>query len=247
MPYSYNGWFASPDLPNIEMFTIPGTTRQVYLNKYAAPILLHAAAGWDREVEPIDQGQLDDWGANFRLTTDGDSLSCHASGTAADINALKYPRGTNNMSAEKQTKVRRIIADINAISLRVNGKRLLNWGGEWSGEYKDQMHIELARDTDRYDVARVMAEIRGDWLTMATKAEVKAVVKEAIAEMEPTIQRICQEAVQAELGDGGSRVLSTQLVDPQNSDKTYTAGSWIRGRDVALNRVRDEILAALKP
>lgn len=155
MAVSYNGWTASPD-PNaigITTYTIPGTGRKVALRATAAPVLLWAAAYWDRYIEDIEAGTLDDWGYAYRQVRGGEALSNHSSGTALDINAARYPLGTRRMSLVKKAKVRALVARVNTAA----GMRLLVWGGEWSRP--DEMHLELASGTDAVDVYRTMRRL----------------------------------------------------------------------------------------
>jgi len=171
MTVSYNGWSASPNPSaiGIEKFKVPGTTRYIWLRRSAAPILLWMMAYWDANIEVIDQGIMDDWGWAFRQTRGGGSISNHASGTAADVNATKYPRGRANMSFVKVLKVRAMVRRVN----RAAGKILVKWGGEWSGHYKDQMHLELAPGTTPLDVARAMKALSDKpniWVSSVQKA-----------------------------------------------------------------------------
>lgn len=169
--YSYNGWSASPSSSTIgiEKYRIPGTSEYIWLRRSAAPILLYVMDQWNRTIEPIQGRILDEWGWNFRQTRGGGSLSNHASGTAVDINATRYPRGRANMSWTKILKVRALIRKVN----RAAGKTLLKWGGEWSGAYKDQMHVELAEGTNATDVQRAMRALSDKpniWLDSVQKA-----------------------------------------------------------------------------
>lgn len=171
MTVSYNGWSASPSSSaiGIEKFRVPGTSRYIWLRRSAAPILLWMMAYWHANIETIDQGIMDDWGWAYRATRGGGSISNHASGTAADVNATRYPRGTGNMSWIKILKVRAMVRKVN----RAAGKTLIKWGGEWSGRYKDQMHLELAPHTSPTDVARAMKALSDKpniWVSSVTKA-----------------------------------------------------------------------------
>lgn len=201
MPLSYNGWSASPDasLIGIERFLI-GRDTYVYLRKTAAPVLVWMANYWDSHIEDIDTGQQDDWGWNYRETRGGGSLSNHASGTALDINALRYPRGTNNMPAAKQRQVMDLCALVN----RAAGKTLVLWGGLWSGEYKDQMHLELASGTDANDVARAYKNLttETDWLTTVDKDAVRSLFDNRIEAAIPAI-------VDAVVGDLSKKLANT--------------------------------------
>jgi len=133
---SPNGWPASEDRKTlgIETFTVPGTKIKFACAKDVAPILIAFCAEFHELVEPIDQGQLDDWGYAFRMTRGSDKvLSNHSSGTAVDLNATKHPLGKSNTFTKEQT---------NTIQLL-----LVKYGLAWGGNYKkrkDEMHFEIA-------------------------------------------------------------------------------------------------------
>ena len=133
---SPNGWPASENRKalGIETFTVPGTKTRFACAKAVAPILVSFAKDFHELVEPIDEGQLDDWGYAFRQTRGSDRiLSNHASGTAVDLNATKHPLGKSNTFTKDQT---------NTIQLL-----LVKYGLSWGGNYKrrkDEMHFEIA-------------------------------------------------------------------------------------------------------
>jgi len=133
---SPNGWPASEDRKGlgIETFTVPGTKIKFACAKAVAPILVSFAKDFHELVEPIDQGQLDDWGYAFRQTRGSDRiLSNHASGTAIDLNAIKHPLGKSNTFNKDQR---------NTINLLIT-KYGLAWGGNYK-KRKDDMHFEIA-------------------------------------------------------------------------------------------------------
>jgi replication initiation and membrane attachment protein DnaB len=135
---SPNGWPASEDRKalGIETFTVPGTKIRFACAKSVAPILVSFAKDFDELVEPIDEGQLDDWGYAFRQTRGSDRiLSNHASGTAIDLNAIKHPLGKSNTFNKDQR---------NTINLLIT-KYGLTWGGNYKRR-KDDMHFEIALD-----------------------------------------------------------------------------------------------------
>lgn len=171
MTVSYNGWSASPYSSSIGIrkYAVPGTRESIWLRSSAAPVLLYVLDQWNRTIEPVQGNILDEWGWAYRQTRGGGSISNHASGTAVDINATHYPRGRANMSYAKILKVRALIRKIN----KAAGKTLLKWGGEWSGAYKDQMHVELAEGTSPTDVQRAMKALSDKpniWLSSVRKA-----------------------------------------------------------------------------
>jgi len=135
---SPNGWPASEDRKalGIEIFTVPGTKIRFACAKAVAPILVSFAKDFHELVEPIDEGQLDDWGYAFRQTRGSDRvLSNHASGTAIDLNAIKHPLGKSNTFNKDQR---------NTINLLIT-KYGLTWGGNYKRR-KDDMHFEIALD-----------------------------------------------------------------------------------------------------
>jgi hypothetical protein len=133
---SPNGWPASEDRKalGIETFAVPGTKIKFACAKTVAPILVSFAKEFHELVEPIDEGQLDDWGYAFRQTRGSDRiLSNHASGTAIDLNAIKHPLGKSNTFNKDQR---------NTINLLIT-KYGLAWGGNYK-KRKDDMHFEIA-------------------------------------------------------------------------------------------------------
>ena len=64
---SQNGWPASKDRAElgIETFLIPGTKIKLHCAKSVAPLLVGFAAEFHELIEPIDEGQLDDWVTSF--------------------------------------------------------------------------------------------------------------------------------------------------------------------------------------
>ena len=133
---SPNGWPANEDRKaiGIQSFAIPGTSLKIACAKDVAPIFVAFCKEFNELVEPIDKGQLDDWGYAFRMTRGSDKvLSNHSSGTAVDLNATKHPLGKSNTFTKDQ---------INTIQLL-----LVKYGLSWGGNYKrrkDEMHFEIA-------------------------------------------------------------------------------------------------------
>jgi hypothetical protein len=84
-------------------------------------------------IEPLDGGQLDDWGYAFRLVRNStDRLSNHASGTAVDLNATKHILGKIGTFPTEKVPMIRALAK--------------KYGLFWGGDYKnrpDEMHFEI--------------------------------------------------------------------------------------------------------
>jgi hypothetical protein len=138
---SPNGWPASEDRKaiGIQSFVVPGTKLKIACAKDVAPILVAFCKEFHELVEPIDQGQLDDWGYAFRMTRGSDKvLSNHSSGTAVDLNALKHPLGKSNTFNKEQC---------NIITLLIT-KYGLAWGGHYK-KRKDEMHFDIKMNKEQ--------------------------------------------------------------------------------------------------
>jgi len=133
--FSSNGWIASAEPKEICIgsFAVPGTKLKIRCAESVAPLLIHFAADFHQHIEPIDQGQLDDWGYCFRpVRGSTDKLSNHSSGTAIDLNAAKHPLGKSGTFTPMQTALIQALAK----------KYGLTWGGQW--KRPDEMHFEIS-------------------------------------------------------------------------------------------------------
>ena len=135
MRTSQNGWPASKDPEDIGIVTkrVPGTGLKLRVADAVAPLLIAFARDFHNDVEPINEGQLDDWGYAFRDIRGATTLSNHASGTAIDLNATQHPLGAENTFTEEQSRTIR----------RLCRKYGLRWGGDYRNR-KDEMHFEIA-------------------------------------------------------------------------------------------------------
>lgn len=172
MVISQNGWSAN-DITKTQVYEVPGTTLRIRLRKGDAGFLLVNLTSWFHSaVEPIDEGQLDDWGyAERTVRGSTTSVSNHASGTAIDLNALRHPLGVRNTFTDEQE--RRIRARLRLY------EGCIRWGGDYQNR-PDEMHFEIVRSPA--EVARVAAKLRKDWLTMATQAEYEASTRKIVRE-----------------------------------------------------------------
>ena len=132
---SYNGWPASKDPAEIgiKIYAVPGTNRKLRCAEAVAPLLIGFAAEFHALIEPIDEGEWDEWGYAFRdVRGVVGKLSNHASGTAIDLNATKHPLGkVGTFPAEKVPMIRALAK-----------KYRLAWGGDYRGRV-DEMHFEV--------------------------------------------------------------------------------------------------------
>ena len=137
---------------------VPGTNSKVRVYgglRVGDPglVLLYVLARFHREVEPLKQ-ESGVWGFGPRTIVggDGSTWSNHAGGVAVDANAARHPRGSATFTAGQTHAIRQIVADLSGI---------VDWGGEWTGATKDEMHVQLHGDiafTGR--VAKVAKDIR---------------------------------------------------------------------------------------
>jgi len=132
---SANGWPASKDKAKIgvKSFDVPGTTLKLQCAESVAPLLIGFASEFDRLIESIDGGSLDDWGYCYRdVRGNVGKLSNHSSGTAIDLNATKHPLGKVGTFPNEKVPMIRALAK----------KYGLIWGGDYRNR-KDEMHFEI--------------------------------------------------------------------------------------------------------
>jgi hypothetical protein len=132
---SYNGWTASdkPESIHVKSYAIPGTKLKIRCAEAVAPLIVGFCKEFNELIEPLDGGQLDDWGYAFRMVRGStDRLSNHASATAIDLNATKHVLGKiGTFPAEKVPMIRALAK---------------KYGLFWGGDYKnrpDEMHFEI--------------------------------------------------------------------------------------------------------
>lgn len=160
MTLSENGWTAYPDTRTFTRETANcrgGDFPFWAANKDVAVVFEEFIERWDREVEEVVGPVLDDWSYANRLVRGqkpGGTVSNHGSATAIDINALKYPLGTEHMSETKKAAARKIRREITDN----NGRPVLRLGMDYSGR-KDQMHLEIAPGVTARQVAEAAGKI----------------------------------------------------------------------------------------
>ena len=131
---SPNGWPASKDRAEIAIksYSVEGTSIKLACAEAVAPLLVGFAQEFHELIEPLDRGQLDDWGFAFRdIRGTTNNLSNHASGTAIDLNATKHPLGKAGTFPNEKVPMLRALCK----------KYALVWGGEF--RRKDEMHFEI--------------------------------------------------------------------------------------------------------
>lgn len=154
---SQNG-FSANDRTLIATRTIRGTHVRVALRiGPAGDLLAELAALFDLMVQDVDQG-ADEWGYAERLIRGSETVvSNHASGTAIDLNATRWPLGAApsvNLTPTQIATVQAILA-----ACVVAGRATVRWGGNYSGR-KDPMHFEIADGATEAECARGLAQLR---------------------------------------------------------------------------------------
>lgn len=158
MTTSQNGWAVlEADSPYLYTWTVPSRTGAFKIrlrNGSAGFLLVHFLLWWSEVLEPLAGKILDDWGWAARLIRGSSTvISNHASGTAGDANATRWPMGTRLMKAW-------MVAKIHARLTIYAG--CLRWGGDFHTR-PDQMHTEINKPMAACEKAarRLMKTPRG--------------------------------------------------------------------------------------
>lgn len=145
MEHSANGWSVLSGArigprPRLRYWKLPGAGLTLPLRDGAAGLLLcHFALWFDEGLEHLHQRQLDDWGWANRTIRGSSTISNHASGTAADLNATQHPIGVPTRRTFTDSEVHLIHARLGLYA------GCIAWGGDWIRR-ADAMHFEISRD-----------------------------------------------------------------------------------------------------
>jgi hypothetical protein len=165
MAFSQNRYSAN-DRSMITKYTI-GQTKSVNLRKGSTGALLAHMANWfDANIRDIDPGQLDEWGYAERPIRGGTDLSNHASGTAVDVDATKWPLGVEPSAYLTAAEIARIREHLKVY------EGCIRWGGDYTGR-KDPMHFEINRDQATCDRVWAKIQSQGDDVSFAEVLPVK--------------------------------------------------------------------------
>jgi len=150
---SYNGWPASPnpDAINVDWFTVPTVPNRKFRTvKVAQPLFKYLIRRFHAEVDPLTGGVMDEWSYCYRKARAADALSCHASGTAVDLDATQFPMGRANMKKAQRKRVEEILGACFT---------QWRWGGTFRMPYTDEMHFELVKGTNPTTVKASIASM----------------------------------------------------------------------------------------
>lgn len=215
METSYNGWPASADPQAIGIdasfsqrgVSFPGGVKAGDV----ATVLGYVIGRIHDEVEQLHDGWC--WGYNFRPATNSpNTLSCHSSGTAADINAPDHGDGVHDtFTPQQQDWIRQILREVGGVVV---------WGADWD----DDMHFEISGTAEQ--VAAVAAGLTGSSSVQPAPPQGDDDVTDA------DIDKIAQRVWSYMVGGGGAgatleEIRSTnrdinakcsKLVDPRNGN-----------------------------
>lgn len=159
--FSQNGYPAN-DRSFITTYEVTKTGRRLALRSGpAGQLLAHWVRWFDENIRDIDPGILDDWGYAERAIRGGVELSNHASGTAADVDATRWPLGVQPEAYLTAAEIAKVRARLKAY------EGCIRWGGDYTGR-KDPMHFEI--DRPEADCARVLKKL----LAQPTAADIPA-------------------------------------------------------------------------
>jgi len=150
---SYNGWPVGTPASaiGVQSYTVTGTSIPIPVKAGdVAWVLMTVAARFNAEVEPLQGWQV--WGYDYRADVNNTNWwSCHASGTAIDLNAVLHPNNASGtFTAAQNTKIRSILADCNNV---------VAWGADFGTP--DEMHFEINVLPDDPRLATLAGQLRG--------------------------------------------------------------------------------------
>jgi len=162
---SLNGWAAPP--ARLATGTVPGTKKKVTLQADVLPLFLAFMSEWHKTVHSIDYpGVYGPDGYELRQARAASGISNHGSGTAVDLSYDWLTSAHVNPMSQAQINAVHKLLDKYVDS---NGRRIFGWGGDWSKNYLDPMHVEIAqswaqgahgRKTTMQDVKNVIARLK---------------------------------------------------------------------------------------
>lgn len=130
------------------------------------------------EVEKIDPKSS--WGYAYRPVRGQTSgFSNHSSATAIDLNSPRHPLGKRGtFTAAQHARIDTILHDLGGV---------IRWGGDYKNR-ADEMHFEVvgtpaqvAAVVKRLKAGKTPPTNKKDWFDMASKEELRAVVREELA------------------------------------------------------------------
>lgn len=181
---SYNGWRASrsPAAIGVKPFEVVGREFPAGVKTGPVAVVLgYVAEQFHLRVEPLVNPGC--WGYNYRANRNNPSnLSCHASGTAVDVNAPRHPNGRRGtFSKEQVAEIRRILAEVRGV---------VEWGADFSTT-PDEMHFEISGSVA--EVAAVAKSLsqpqEDDVMSPGQEAEQKE-IRKRVDKLQATVEAV---------------------------------------------------------
>ena len=162
LPTSYNGWPASADRHRIGVadLVVAGDSFPAGVKAGDVHVVMsYVLAQWHLRVERLHKGWL--WGFSYRPNRNAPrELSCHASGTATDVNAPAHPNGKKGTFSARQLRAgKAILAEVGHV---------VAWGENFR-HTTDGMHLEISGTPAQVGAA-------ADWIRGTKKTKTKTVV-----------------------------------------------------------------------
>lgn len=162
MAVSQNGYSAN-DRSMITKYVVTKGGRTMNLRKGSPGLLIaHVVTWFDENIRDIDPGIMDDWSYAERAIRGSRTTSNHASGTAADVDATRWPLGRNPEVYLSAAEIAKLRAHLRTY------EGCVRWGGDYTGR-KDPMHFEINKGLAECD--RVWTKISSG-LAIPTPASV---------------------------------------------------------------------------
>ena len=135
--FSYNGWPVVDQSAIVPLIVAGVSFPGGVLGGDVRTVMYDFALWYHNTIEPLISG--DCWGYEVRAdTNDPNLISCHASGTAIDLNAPNHPNGGSQYAGFT-------VGQVNAINQKIADVGCLYWGANFTGTH-DPMHVEIQGD-----------------------------------------------------------------------------------------------------
>jgi hypothetical protein len=144
----------------------PGGRVMTFRKGSPGELLTHMIRWFDASIRDIDPGIMDDWSYAERPIRDGVELSNHASGTAADVDATKWPLSVQPETYLSAAEIARVRAQLQLY------EGCIRWGGDYTGR-KDPMHFEINRDQATCDRVWAKISVGGDDMSAEDVKQIK--------------------------------------------------------------------------
>lgn len=150
MAVSQNGYRANV-VADTQIYTVTASGRTMRLRKGSTGAMLaHMVRWFDEHIRDVDPGVMDEWGYAARNIRGSSQVSNHASGTAADVDATKWPLGSTASKYLTDAEIAKVHEQLKVY------EGCIRWGADYTGR-KDPMHFEINRNQATVD--RVWAKI----------------------------------------------------------------------------------------